>query len=80
MRVEILVNVGDVNTTIDVTHDEISRAIVEEDNSERSVLFTISNFYQYMKAIPDNVIIGMTASQKNIAHDFLLEQSERFTQ
>ena len=70
----------DVEVTVSVTAEDIRCALQEDTESEQTVLHCLNDFARFLKAIPDEIIIGMNDVQKDAIRKFLTEQAVRFCQ
>jgi len=61
----------------DITIEDI-KLILSESNNLFHLKSQLNNIFQFMKAIPDEMILGMDENIKNLLKDFLLEQAERY--
>jgi len=68
----------EVEVEIEVSLDDITRAIRQDTEREEMVLIGINNTAGFFRAIPDDVIAGLKDKTKKVIADFLEEQMKRF--
>lgn len=78
MKVSVFYEPPPQEIEVEVGIEDITRALCAESDSPRKAVNLIVAAYQSMKAITDEIIEGMTPSQREAIKKGLLEQAARF--
>jgi basic membrane lipoprotein Med (substrate-binding protein (PBP1-ABC) superfamily) len=68
----------DQEVEIDITVEEITKAIYEDPDCMKNVLYGLNNIGVFLRAIPDSAISKLNESQRKIIREFITEQVARF--
>lgn len=67
-----------VDVEVDVSLEDITDAIAECVDTERSVLRGVTNCHRFLQAIPDEIIAGLNDHQRETVFNAMTVQVNRF--